>query len=53
MELASFLSKKNEPPKVMEPTQDMFGKHEDEEVEYFLHQIYEDDILEEESPFVY
>jgi hypothetical protein len=34
-------------------TQDMFGAHEDEEIEYSLPQIYEDDILEKESPFIY
>jgi hypothetical protein len=53
MEDASLFSQQNESPEDIEPTQDMFGTHEDEEIEYSLPQIYEDDILEEESPFVY
>jgi hypothetical protein len=46
MEDASLFSQQNEPPEDIEPTQDMFGAHEDEEIEYSLPQIYEDDILE-------
>jgi hypothetical protein len=53
MEDASIFSQQNESPEYMEPTQDMFGKREDEDVKYSLPQIYEDDNIEEESPFVY
>jgi hypothetical protein len=31
----------------------MFGTHKNEEIEFSLLQIYEDDILEEKPPFVY
>jgi hypothetical protein len=53
MEDAFLFSQQNESPEDMEPTQDMFVTPKDEDVEYSLPQIYEDDSLEEESPSVY
>jgi hypothetical protein len=49
----SLFSQENEPPEKVEPIQNIFATHKDEEIEVSLPQIYKDDLLEEVSPFVH
>jgi len=48
-----LLSRQKEPPKEVEPFQNVFIPHKSEEIEGSLPQIYKDDLLEEISPFVH
>ena len=48
-----LLSRQKEPPKEVEPFQNVFLPHKSEDNEASLPQIYKDDLLEEISPFVH
>jgi hypothetical protein len=53
MQNASLFSQENEPPEDIEPIEDIFATHKDEEIKFSLPQIYKYDLLEEDSPFVH